>query len=72
MNTWSKPLTLLFFLVERKVHYISEMVVVTVVVVQSLGHVRLFETPWTAAHLAPLSFTISWCLRKLMSTELVM
>ena len=30
-----------------------------VVVVQSLSCVRLFETPWTAAHRASLSFTIS-------------
>ena len=28
--------------------------------------------PWTAAHQASLSFTISWSLLKLMSTELVM
>ena len=31
-------------------------------VVQSLSHVRLFATPWTAAHWASLSFTISWSL----------
>ena len=42
------------------------------VVVQSLGHVRLFATPWTAAHQASLSFTISQSLLKLMSIELVM
>ena len=30
------------------------------VVVQSLSHVRLFVTPWTAACQAPLSSTISW------------
>ena len=34
------------------------------VVVQSLSHVRLFATPWTAAHWASLSFTISWSLLK--------
>ena len=34
--------------------------------------VRLFVTLWTAAHQASLSFTISWILLKLMSTELVM
>ena len=33
-----------------------------VVVVQSLSHVRLFSTPWTAERQASLSFTISWCL----------
>ena len=42
------------------------------VVVQLLSHVRLFVTPWTSAHQASLSFTISWILFKLMSIELVM
>ena len=42
------------------------------VIVQSLSHVRLFLTPWTAACQAFLSFTISWSLLKLMSIELVM
>ena len=41
-------------------------------VIQSLGRVRLFVTPWTAAHQASLSITISWSLLKLMSIELVM
>ena len=40
--------------------------------VQSLSHVRLFVTPWTAAHQASLSFTISLSLLKLMSIESVM
>ena len=35
-----------------------------VVVVQSLSHVRLFATPWTAVHQASLSFTISQSLLK--------
>ena len=35
-----------------------------VVVVQLLSHVRLFVTPWTAAHQAFLSFTISRSLLK--------
>ena len=43
-----------------------------VVVVQSFSCVRLFETPWTAAHWASLSFTISQSLFKLMPIELVM
>ena len=34
--------------------------------------VRLFVTPWTAAHQASLSFTISQSLLKLMSIESVM
>ena len=37
------------------------------VVAQSLSHVRLFVIPWTAAHQASLSFTISQSLLKLMS-----
>ena len=43
-----------------------------VVVVQSLSHVQLFTTLWTAAHQASLSFTISWSLLKLVSIESVM
>ena len=39
---------------------------------QLLTHVQLFATPWTAAHQASLSFTISQSLLKLMSIELVM
>ena len=42
------------------------------VVVQSLSHVQLFMTSWTAAHQASLSFTISQSLLKLMSIESVM
>ena len=42
------------------------------VFVQSLSHVQLFATPWTAAHQASLSFTISQSLLKLMSIESVM
>ena len=40
-------------------------------VVQSLSHVHS-ATPWTVAHLAPLSSTISHSLLKLMSIELMM
>ena len=40
--------------------------------VQSLSHVRLFVTPWTAASQASLSITNSQSLLKLMSIELVM
>ena len=43
-----------------------------VIVVQSLSHVRLFATPWTAAHQASLSFTNSWSFLKLMSIKSVM
>ena len=40
--------------------------------VQSLSCVRLFVTPWTAAHQTSLSITNSWSLFKLMSIESVM
>ena len=42
------------------------------VYVQSLSHVQLFATPWTAAHQASLSITNSWSLLKVMSIESVM
>ena len=40
--------------------------------VQSLSHVRLFATSWTAACQGSLSITNSWSLPKLVSIELVM
>ena len=40
--------------------------------VQSLSCVRLFATPWIAAHQASLSITISWSSFKLTSIESVM
>ena len=40
--------------------------------VQSVSHVRLFATPWTAARQASLSITNSRSLLKLMSIESVM
>ena len=42
------------------------------VVVQSLSCVQLFATPWTAAHQAPLSFTVSQNSLKFLSIELMM
>ena len=44
----------------------------TISSVQPLSCVRLFATPWTAAHQASLSITNSWSLLKLMSIESVM
>ena len=41
-------------------------------VVQSLNCVHLFATPWTVAHQASLSFTVSQSLLKFMSIESVM
>ena len=43
-----------------------------VTAVQFLSLVRLFATPWTTTHQAPLSITNSWSLLKHMSIELVM
>ena len=40
--------------------------------VELLSLIRLFATPWTAAHQASLSITNTWSLLKLMSIELVM
>ena len=42
------------------------------IVFQSLSHVQLFVTPWTAARQTSLSFTTSQSLLKLMSIESVM
>ena len=41
-------------------------------VVQSLSCIWLFGTPWTAAHQASLSFSVSWSLLKLTSIDLMM
>ena len=43
-----------------------------VIVVQSLSHVQLFQTPWTTARQDSLSITSSWRWLKLISTESVM
>ena len=40
--------------------------------VQLFSHIQLFSTPWTTAHQASLSFTISLSLLKLRSNESVM
>ena len=40
--------------------------------VQSLSHVRLLATSWTAARYSSLSITNSWSILKLMSVESVM
>ena len=44
---------------------------VVVVVVQLLSCVQLLVTSWTSVYLAPLFFTITWSLLKLMSIGLV-
>ena len=54
-----------YLLLERKA-------LTNLVVVESLSHVQLFATPWTAAHQASLSFTSSQSLLILISIESVM
>ena len=51
---------------------ITSVSVVIVVAVQLLSRGWLFVTPWTTAHQASLSFTISWSLLKHMPTESLM
>ena len=48
------------------------MIASPVVAVQLLSHVRLCETPWTAARQASLSLTVSQGLPRFMSIESVM
>ena len=60
-QTFTEELTLIFLKLSPKV-----------VVVQSLSHVQLFVTPWTAAHQASLPLTISWSWPKFMSIASVM
>ena len=48
------------------------VVLIVISSIQSLSHVRLFATPWTAARQASLSITNSRSLLKLMSIESVM
>ena len=52
--------------------YVMDLVFYIYISVQSLSRVRLFATPWTAAHQASLSITNSQSLPKFMSIELVM
>ena len=39
---------------------------IPVLIVQSLSCVQFSATPWTVAHQASLTFTISWSLLKLV------
>ena len=50
----------------------TESLPIRIVAAQSLSHVWLFATPWTAAYLAPLSSVLFQSLLKLMSIESMM
>ena len=64
----------LFFFMFAFMHYLCKKYYksITVQLLFSCSVMSDFTTPWTAAHQASLSFTISWSLLKLMSIELVM
>ena len=51
---------------------LSQLTVFQFSSVQSLSHIRLFVTPWTAARQVSLSITNTWSLLKLMNIESVM
>ena len=59
-----KGICLLVFVYFFKLKYVF--------VVQLLSHVQLFGLPWTGAHQASLSFTISQSLFRFMSIEFLM
>ena len=61
----------IFSIYVRKINQICTFTDITCCC-QSLSCVWLFATPWTIAHQAPLSSTISWSLLKFTSIELVM
>ena len=42
-----------------------------VFIVQLLGHIQLFVTPWTAKPQAPLFTTVSWSLLKFMNILII-
>ena len=62
-----KKLTVALFILEP--HYLTTFS--SIVVVQSLIHIQLFVTPYTATCQASLSFTISQSLLKLVSFKSV-
>ena len=56
---------------KQQIKQLISLITVYVYAVQ-FSHVRLFVTPWTAAHQAPLFITNCWSLLKLMFIKLVM
>ena len=73
---WGKYIWNLLRLGEIRTNIVNMLLHVTLSVqfssVQSLSHVQLLVTPWTAPHQASLSITSSWSLLKLMAIESVM
>ena len=67
MPTWEDTHNIVFYFEKR-----ASWIVYIFSSVQSLSHVWLFATPWSAARQASLSITNSQRLLKLMSIELVM
>ena len=67
---FKSPILSLFYLPNRPYLQFPTLSVVQIVV-QSLSYVRLFASPWTAAHQASLFITISWSFLKLMSIKFV-
>ena len=57
------------FLRELTYHTIHSSEVYGSIVVQLLGHVQLFATPWTAACQTSLFFIVSWILLRLMPSN---
>ena len=51
---------------------ISQWYLWNIVIVQSLSCLQLFASPWIAACLASLPFSISWSLLRFLSTESLM
>ena len=67
MISWNISLSDIYFK-----YFSLSLIVCVAVVFQSLSCVWLFVTPWTAAHQASRSITISQSLLKPMSIQLVM
>ena len=55
---------------QKKYIFFSDPSFLRAELLQSLSHLRLFVTPWTAAPQASVSFPVSQSLIKFMSIEL--
>ena len=66
------PFSVVMFCSITYIFYRKNVNICMSVPVQSLSHVRLFATSWTATHQASLSITNSWNFLKLISIKYVM